>query len=90
MKNTKQLNKKLTLNKKTISNLDIYELNSAKGGATLLCDTGNCIPTATVSVCAGGVCQTESCTWNEWSINGMSRLTLATMADRSTGGNSTK
>jgi hypothetical protein len=64
MKNTKQLNKKLTLNKKTISNLDIYELNSAKGGATLvLCDTGNCIPTATVSLCPGGVCQTESCTW---------------------------
>lgn len=60
--NNTQLKKKLTLNKKTISNLDINELNLVKGGATLKCGTSACPTTATIS-CDGIACMTESCTW---------------------------
>ena len=59
MKNNKKLNKKLTLNKKTISNLDMSKMTFAKGGVSIPCLSRRC--PHPVSDVGGSICETDNC-----------------------------
>lgn len=61
MKNNKRLNKKLALNKETISHLDVFEKAFARGGASILCLTSRCEPDLTVLPTDCEPCYTYGC-----------------------------